>query len=274
MRRITFAAVSLAVTFVCAPAAAQITAPDAGVTVPMFNVGGRPVIEVSIDGAGPYRMILDTGASRTVVDPAWAGGAQGTVTLKHVKIGALEIGSLNAASMALFGGTLPPEFPRGVFSALSFPGYVLELNYPAATVTIRKGALPAADGRRVFEYAAGLELPRVPLVVGGKTYDVDLDSGAPGALMLPRTAADEVALAAPLASVGRARTPGGEFEVFGAPVRGPVTLGEFTLDVPMVRFSDLGPGAEPGPGNLGFEVLRSYVVSVDVANRRVALHPR
>lgn len=35
----------------------------------MDNIGGRPLVNVMINGKGPYPFILDTGASITAVDP-------------------------------------------------------------------------------------------------------------------------------------------------------------------------------------------------------------
>ncbi len=251
-------------------AAAQITAPAGGATVPMLNVGGRPVIEVSINGAAPVRVILDTGASHTVIDPAWVGGATGRQSVKEVRIGELVMQNADVSSRVLFGGTLPPEFPRGVFSALSFPGYLVTFDYPGKTVTFRKGALPEADGKRVFAYDDTDPLPKVPVMVAGHEYRIHVDSGSPSGIMLPLRAAKEVPLAAELSLAGRARTNVGEFEVFTAPVKGAVTLGEFTIDVPLVRFSDLSPGGGPGPGNLGYEVLRTFSLVLDSTNRRIS----
>ncbi len=43
-----------------APAPANIEVPQNGVTIPMQDMGGRPVVELKINGKGPYRFILDT----------------------------------------------------------------------------------------------------------------------------------------------------------------------------------------------------------------------
>src|SRR5216684_4175785 len=50
-----------------APAAQKIELPAGGISVAMGDLGGRPIVEVSINGKGPYRFILDTGASVTVI---------------------------------------------------------------------------------------------------------------------------------------------------------------------------------------------------------------
>jgi len=49
------------------PVPAHIEAPEGSVTIPMQDIGGRPVVDLMISGKGPYRFILDTGAVTTVV---------------------------------------------------------------------------------------------------------------------------------------------------------------------------------------------------------------
>lgn len=49
------------------------SAPEGGtVPLPVEVVGGRPVIEMTIDGGGPYRFVQETGASMGVILPALA----------------------------------------------------------------------------------------------------------------------------------------------------------------------------------------------------------
>src|SRR5216684_5280116 len=50
-----------------APAAQKIEVPPGGTSVAMGDLGGRPIVDVSINGTGPYRFILDTRASMTVI---------------------------------------------------------------------------------------------------------------------------------------------------------------------------------------------------------------
>jgi hypothetical protein len=244
-------------------------APSAEVTVPMLDFGHRPVVEVSINGQGPFRMILDTGASGTVVDPSWVGGETGPIELREVRIGALSWTQLPVASEPLFAGPIAPEFPKGVLSAAAFPGYLVTLDYPNKTISIRKGELPVADGRRVFQYGAAEELPLAPVRVAGREFTLHVDSGSPGGVMLPLRFSKELPLGAELVLVGKARTVAGEFDVWSAPVKGAVELGEYVLEVPGIRFSDLRPGPKPGPGNIGYEVLRTFKVTLDAANRRL-----
>jgi len=248
---------------------ARIDAPAGGVTVPMKSFGGRPVVDVTINGDA-HAMVLDTGASRTVIDPERLGGETGPGVVKALGIGALKLYDLAVGRQRLPTLPNPPaDVPVGVLSASEFPGYLLTLDYPKQTISITRGALPPADGKRVFEYDASHVLPVAPVVVAGRTCIIHVDSGAPSGVMLPMHYARELPLAAELTPAGKARTVAGEFEVFTAPVKGAITLGEFTLDVPSVRFSDLRPGPAPGIGHFGYEVLKEFRLTFDSANRRL-----
>jgi hypothetical protein len=255
-----------------AVSAAQATRAGTGPSatmVAMLDFGHRPVVEVGINGAGPYRMIFDTGATGTVVSPDWVDGQAGPVNLRELRVGELSWTHVPVVSQAIFPGQAPPDLPKGVLSAAAFPGYLVTFDYPGKTVSIRKGELPPADGRRVFQYGPNEALPVVPIRVAGREFNLHIDTGSPGGVMLPLRFSKELPLAGELTAAGRARTVAGEFEVFAAPVKGTIELGEYVLDVPQVRFSDLRPGPEPGPGNFGYEVLHTFKVTFDSANRRL-----
>jgi hypothetical protein len=241
----------------------QAAAPASAATVAMLDYGHRPVVEVGINGGGPYRMILDTGATMTVVNPGWVGGNTGPTQLEELRIGALTWTRVDV------GSQVPDDSPKGVLSAAGFPGYLVTFDYPGKTVSIRKGALPKADGKRVLEYGADEILPVVPIRVAGREFNLRIDTGSPGGVMLPVNSSKELPLAGVLVPLGKARTVAGEFDVFHAPVNGTIEIGEFTIDGSDVRFSDLRPGPKPGPGNFGYGVLHTFKVTFDAANRRL-----
>lgn len=276
MQRTISAAVWLLASVVASTSAKQ-TTPD-GVTVPMLDFGGRPVIEVKINGAGPYRMIIDTGASRTVIDPSYNGGQTGPTTLTSFEIGALRIENVRVGSQALLGGDVPADFPKGVVSASMFPGSLVTFDFPARTITFRKGALPAPDGKRIFQYAADEALPVAPIRVAGREFVIHVDTGSPGGVMLPLrygqltdggNKADLLPLTGEVTKVGSARTVAGQFDMFAGTINGTIQLGDFPIATKEVRFSDLRPGPKPGIGNMGCELLKEFKVTLDSANRRL-----
>lgn len=242
---------------------------DEAITVPMLDAGGRPVIEVKINGAGPYRMVIDTGASNTVIDPSYNGGATGSATLTSFEIGALRMENVRVRSQALLGGNVPEDFPKGVVSAAMFPGYLVTFDFPARTITFRRGALPAADGKRIFEYSANEVLPVAPIRVAGREFVIHVDTGSPGGVMLPLRYGKELPLTGELTLAGKARTGAGEFEMFAGTINGAIEIGEFPIESKDVRFSDLRPGPLPGIGNMGSALLKAFRLTFDSANRRL-----
>ena len=268
--------------FAALQTSARIDVPAAGATVPMLDVGGRPMVDVRINGKGPYPFILDTGATFTAIDGDLAKElalpqgrdveSESTVRVDEFRVGdAVAHGFLAGSLPGMLGGLGGANPPRGVLSAAAFPGQLVVLDYPGKRVTIKPGALPAADNRRVFEYSASEALPVVPVRVAGHVYRIHLDSGSPGGVMLPMKYVAELPLAAPPVEVGHARTVAGTFPVQSATVTGAIEIGEYMLDLKEVRFSDLRPGPEPGIGNIGGLVLRGFVVTFDSKNRRVKL---
>jgi hypothetical protein len=264
------------------PDAERIDVPAGGVTVPTKTVGGRPTVEVEINGHGPFVMIVDTGATVTVVDPdliaelhlpraltdAIPASERGPLRIDALTIGTAVLHGVTVGEVGLLSG-LGPNPPRGVLSAAAFPGHLVILDYPKATLRLERGALPPADNRQIFEYAPDERLPVVPVTVAGQPYRVHLDSGSPGALMLPTRDLTVVPLAGPAVDAGHARTVAGEFPISTAPFTGAAAIGEFPIALPTITFSDLRPGLAPGIGNIGAQILHTFVVTFDSANRRI-----
>jgi hypothetical protein len=254
---------------------------DRGVTVPMIDFGGRPMVEVTINGKGPYPFILDTGADLTGIDDSLAQelalpagspvGGEPTVRIESFGVGSMVAHNFVAGSMPSMVSRMSDHPPRGVLSAAAFPGQLVVLDYPGKRVTIKPGALAKADNRRIFEYGADEELPVIPVRVAGHEYHIHLDSGSPGGVMLPMKYIPELPLEAPPVTIGQARTVAGTFPVQSATVKGTIEIGEYTLDLKDVRFSDLRPGPKPGIGNVGAQVLRGFIVTFDAKNRRLKL---
>jgi hypothetical protein len=271
------------------PVPARIEVPRDGVTVPMQDMGGRPVVELSINGKGPYRFILDTGAVTTVLSdelsrelsltaPAGVqvasvgGGAAPAVVLIHdVHIGDAALEDVIAAVMPL-GGLLKGEnAPRGILSAACFPGYLLTYDYPGKRISIKQGALASSDGKSIFQYTEDQVLPTVPVRIAGHDTQVHLDTGSAFGLTLPVKFLAELPLASQPREAGTARTGGGEFPVSIARVNGTIELGKYRLALDEVRFSDARPGPGPAAGNIGYDVLRDFVVTLDSKNHRIRL---
>lgn len=271
------------------PSAARIEAPPAGIALPMQDLKGRPVVEVKVNGKGPFTFIFDSGASSTVFSDtlvkelnipqpegmrAMASGGSQPITIHTVEslgVGGMKLGGLTVPALPL--GTLlsGEDAPRGILAVNTLRGYVTTFDYPGRRITVKKGELGPADGVTVFGYPSDRVLPSVPVSVGGQEIWVDLDTGSAYGLSLPRRYMSELPLAGEPHEAGKVSTMGGTFPVMASAVKGEVKIGQHGLSVGEVRFSDVRPGNGPVSANVGYEVLKGFVVAVDPANRRVSL---
>ena len=261
---------------------------DEEATVPMGSWGGRPVVSVLIDGKGPYRFVLDTGASGGVITHTLAREL-GLQTLREIDVmspgsstplkgavvivGEMRIGSATVWGSALTAMDLSAVFrmegsPVGVLSAAGFPRYLLTFDYPRRAIRLRAGALPSPDGKRVFAYEAldGLPpLPTVPVTIAGVELLAHLDTGAPQALLLPEALASKVKLRGNLVDVESGATVDQTFRVRAGTLAGRMTIGDYHWEDPMVHFGGL-PRA-----NVGGKILSEFEVTLDATNQRLRL---
>ena len=269
-----------------APAPASVHVPEAGTALQMGDAGGRPTVDVMIDGKGPYRFILDTGAHISVIDTklndelalpaapgvravAPGGRVPNIVTIVELRVGDAILGGVIGAVMPLSSLMNEEGAPRGVLSASSFPGHLVTFDYPAKRITIAKGALSRDDSDTVFAYDTDDPLPTVPIRIAGKEARVHLDTGSGYGLSLPTSYVGELSLTTKPQEVRKAKTLMGEFPVTSAQVQGPIQLGRHTLGLTEVQFSDIGPSGGSPMGNIGYEVLRGFVITLDSKNRLI-----
>jgi hypothetical protein len=270
-------------------APAMIEVPAGGVSFPMQDVGGRPIVDVKINGKGPYRFILDTAASGNVIDTALQdelslpkspmmatfpghGASMSLVAVDEMSIGQAKLGGLTAVVMHLEKLFTGENAPRGVLRTGAFPGHLVTFDYPKKKIGIAKGKLAQNDAKTTFAYTEDDLLPTVPVHVGDREVRVHLDTGASYGLLLPRHYLDEMPLASkPVDSGQKNRTPMGESPIMLAKVKGPIALGPYPLEGSDVRFADVSSGGGPPSGSVGYDALRGFVVTLDSRNRLVRL---
>jgi hypothetical protein len=262
----------------------EIDSTDVG--VPLKFTGIRPLVDVVINGMGPYRFILDTGATGGIIDGklaaelalAQVGEAMvrsplgeeplriPLVMSETVKIGPVRLKDVEWTAMNPL--PLPPgeAQSRGIVSTHWFSGILTTVNFADHTITFRPGELALPDGREIFKYAKDAPLPTVPTSVAGVSVDCVLDTGSPGGLTLPSAYVDSLPLKSRPVEVARARTIDAEFDVLGAPLEGDLLIGRHRLEHPEVRFSHIHRH-----GELGQIILREFVVTFDSSHRRVRL---
>ena len=260
---------------------AKVELASSNVVVPIRMEKGRPVVEVSIDGKGPFPFVLDTGAGGTVLSGELTkelglpvvGEVQigdpihpQSISAKQVRIDRLQIGAasfsgLRATSMEN-SGFQEHLGARGVLGMPVFSELLLTLDCGRGEIRVARGELPEPDGKQVVALQPGHGI-RVPITVGTVDLVADLDSGSPASISLLHKYMDELPLEGKPVEVGHARTVSAEFAVYGATLKGDVKIAGYNLERPALRFNDL-PFA-----NIGSEVLKRFAVTIDQKTGRI-----
>jgi len=200
---------------------------------------GRPTVDLQIGGQGPFTFILDTGAGVSVVDRGLqsrlglisegdteiGSPVGGTVEaqrlgLPGVKLGEIELGEVEALAIDLVAMIGGEHAPVGVLATSAFKGSTLSIDFASSRLELSQDPLPEADGIEVFAFCSDSDKPSLTVNVGGQSFCVNVDTGSPGFLSLPLSAAETLPLASPPEARGRVRLVGADKTLWGARLDG------------------------------------------------------
>jgi len=255
--------------------------------VPLQLTDFMPTLAVTVNGQGPYRMIVDTGAGGylrmtprlasalglTPVGEARAADPSGKnpVTIKLYNVDSLKIGDVTYSGVSASSFDFPnaPQTIDGVLGIGLFRDLLLTLDYGKGRLGLADGALPAANGRDIVDVEAqptGLLV--IPVQVGNRTVRAHLDTGnARQPLFLPESDAKAIAPTAKPKPLGVARTVSQEVQVFGLAISDPVRIGSVALPVHQIAYPSI---REP---NIGSRAFAGMSVTVDWSHKRLKVAP-
>lgn len=280
---------------------------------PMQMRGLMPVIEVELNGQGPFVFMIDTGAgmqadidtsvaARLGLQPsgiALNGDPSGendrevaTVTIDSIVFGASTThrpagtaGSVGATRARRV--TEPPkvfefrnvtaivrshkitkDYPDvdGILGFALFVDYLLTLDYPAMQARLVRGELPAANGGDILNYEIENRVPVIEVGVGRIRVRAHIDSGNfVAGFILPEEIVEQLPLLTQPVTVGRARSVSNQIELKQVQLRDTIRLGRFEYPRATITFPALSDT------NVGFKVLREFILTFDQKNRRLKL---
>lgn len=179
----------------------------------------------------------------------------------------LTVGGIEIRNWQATGSPAPEKFAAldGIIGLDAFAGYVVTLDYARRQLRIERGALPAANGKTVFDYQE--PIPVVPLTIEGKTIDAHVDTGnTVEGIIVPAEFAQSLSGRAKATKIGVAHTVSNAIEMFGFDPAGPVRIGEVVINVAKIAYPSVVP-----IGNVGSKGLGGMIVRVDPANHRISL---
>ena len=261
-------------------------AQEKAVDVPMSFYGPRPVIEVMVNGKGPFRFLIDTGAqgmaradtslveqlglSITGQKAATDSSAKTQAAINEVRFTTLSIARLKFRDVPAFSRnyntvTYLPHID-GILGPELFAHYLLTLDYPNGRVRITEGELPKSDGRQILDYEIIEGNLYTEIAIGKLKVKAEIDTGNIRALDLPSSLVRNLAFASYPRLVGKGSGVSGEFELKEVQLQDTLRIGVYSFPEPLVTFTDFYEEV-----NIGSSLLRKFVITLDQKNHRLRL---
>ena len=257
------------------------------VVVPMDAPDHLPLVDVTLDGAGPFPFLLDTGASQdgridrplavrlglpvagTAVDGD--GSGRNPRIEPRVRVSEIAISGARFPERELI--VAPPgrwgPRARGVLGFGLFAGLRLTVDSPRGVVVLERSD-DVADLKHavaVVPYREPRGVPEVEIEIGTRAVSMLLDTGADTGILLPESFLRQLAtIGRPVAAAGR--TFNNRFAVQSARLAHDLRIGDVVLPSPRASFTDHLPHAI-----LGQRVLSRFAVTFDTHNAVMLLEP-
>lgn len=256
---------------------------DAVISVPFDVVDGRIYVSARVNGKGPFRFAVDTGASGlgradarlvAALGLAVSGSGQSsdgvaTARVDTVSLVSLELGGLIRRDLSVitrdYNGRMSKEAAfDGIIGRDFFVDGLLVIDYPKRRLTFTR----SAGLRRGAAGVLGYERPfRVPVTIGSVTVEGQLDTGANVAFVLPQSLFERIGGGAVTAS-GEGNLTNTTIKTDRAIVAGPFRIGTASLANVEVRVSDRFPELL-----VGAHALSKFALLIDQRSSSVALCP-
>jgi hypothetical protein len=235
-------------------------------------VGDRviPIVEVRLNGRGPYRFLLDAGGNVVSIRQSVAEEIRAVVLQKLssrtvVQIESLEMSGLLFRNVQAIGE--PVLDVDGVIGFNVFREGLLTIDYVHRQLRWERGTLPEPNGRDVISYELRDRMPYVSARIGDTTIPMNLDTGADAPFIFPLTAAASLRLATRLSEGPEVwNQASGGMKTQSAVLEEPLMLGEHAIQRPRVLFQ-----SSLNEYLIGSGFLREFIVTFDTTNRRLRL---
>jgi predicted aspartyl protease len=252
--------------------------------VPFEAIDGRIYVQAKVDGQGPFRFAVDTGASglgradSSLVSalgletgrPTLNSDGVQTAEIDTTTLDSLDVGGLVRNDVVVptrdYSSRVAPEAAfSGIVAREFFSDGLLVIDFPGRTIAFsRKLSLsPGQDGALPYERPF-----RIPVSIGNVRTEGNLDTGANIAFVLPKPLFDRIG-GTPLRQAGHGSLANTTIDTGRSTVAGPFRIGNATLRDVEVRVSGQYPEVL-----IGAHALQDFVVLIDQRSRRVAVCPQ
>jgi hypothetical protein len=239
----------------------QFSLPDGRATVPLLP-GQRPVVMATVNGRGPFRMLVETGSTVSYLLPA---AYQLALPSPASDQDTIRIGSATLTGVVL--RTAPalgvPDID-GLLGLDALHDAAVTLDFGARELRLSADTLPMPNGRDVIGLKVASVFWAIPITIGDRQVDAIIDTQSALSLSAAPTRASGFPLTTAPVTVGMARGPSiGSVPVQRARLNGAVRFGDVELQQPIL---DILPLAQQLPQEafiMGLQLLSEFVFTLD-----------
>lgn len=287
----------------CLPVLAQApVVPQTVIVVPFEFIHGSILVQASLNGQGPFWMMLDTGADPSIVEigtakrvglkiaaggqPGSGGGADDNLayetSLPLVQLGGLTASDVDALAMDL--SKLSSALGRPISGVLGYSllkTRIVQIDYPNREVrfytsapSCTGAARPHSPSCTTLSFRYQDDILASGATVDGKPVTTNVDTGSNSNFQFTPAAVDKLGLSEDVARAHASSSVGfnGDLKNREGKVRN-VTVGTISVNDPTVVFFGKGMGMDKEPWDLriGNAFLKNFVVTLDYPHGQIML---
>lgn len=250
--------------------AARLVLSADSVVLPLVGTTTVPLVEVRVNGVGPYRFLIDLGSNVTLVRRNVVDESGSTVLVDRPTSDIASVGTIGLGSAHLQDATVASYDHLDVdgvlgYNVLQYSSFTLD--FPGKRLVLHRRPLPPPNNRTVFVYRVEGRMPYVMVGLGQDSLLLNLDTGASEWMTVPPTWQTRLRWRAP-------PTPGrttfnnqtGRTRVLEGYLADTLRFGELVIPSPLVY---VNPDAEDAW--LGAAAMASAVWTFDPQQRRVRI---
>jgi len=262
--------------------------PEPVMHIPVSHSSGHIIIDVKVNGHGPFPFLLDTGASGdgridtslvTLLSLKKVGerindDGTGLNVQVHdvVEVDSVEFGGVAFRNLSFMAGDYSRRSyptPRPIYGLLAlelFSDLLLTIDYPEKSIRLEFGALQRDGGENVVNYLSGTDNRSclIEVVLGPRRFLAGIDTGHQGSFIMPLADLDGLRIYGRPIRVGWAKTVNNEFDLYGAVLVDPLQFAGHSLPGVSATFAQGW-----GYPTVGYDVLKKFALTFDQKNRLI-----
>ena len=259
------------------------------IVLPAQTLGSYLVIEAKWDRSGPYRFIIDTGSSVTLVSPDIAkryveknalppdapqlrvkSAAGGTVLLPVTTLRRIELGDArfeHVPALIYDCAALSAHLGVKIDGVLGFPLFretLLTLDYPHSRVVLNPPATGELQPGTTIPFNNANRTPLIPIRLGETSFIALIDSGSDAPLNLNPVGLKPTYLTSPRPGATISTLSGDRTQTVGR-LADTLMVGNYALPQPLMEVTD-------ELSSIGGEILRNFIVTFNQERSQVTFY--